>query len=75
MRKLTRWMGTFVVLMALVCCPAPVYGQAKDIETLARERAHHSNPGYRNPWISEERAGSTMRLLEWKVSSNPYRKE
>jgi len=75
MRKLTRWMGALVVLTALGYCPAPGYGQAKDIETLARERAHHSNPGYRNPWISEERAGSTMRLLEWKVSSNPYRKE
>jgi len=75
MRKLTRWIGALVVLTALGYCPAPAYGQAKDIETLALERAHHTNPGFRNPWLSEEQAGRTMRLIEWKLSPSPYRKE
>lgn len=66
----------FVFLLAFVSCAAnPAWGQTKDIETLARERAHHTNPGFRNPWLPEERAGSTLRLLEWKFSPNPFRKE
>ena len=65
-----------VTLLAAVSMgPEPARGQAKDIETLARERAHHTNPGFRNPWMPDEGAGSTLRLLEWKISSNPYRKD
>ncbi|NTV54363.1 MAG: hypothetical protein HGA73_02780, partial [Syntrophaceae bacterium] len=66
MQALSNLIVFVVFLTAVFACPAAVRGQAKDIEALARERAHHTNPGYRNPWISEERAGSTMRLLEWK---------
>ena len=67
---------TAITLLAVVSAgPAPARGQAKDIEALARERAHHANPGFRNPWMTEERAGETLRLLEWKISTNPYRKE
>ena len=76
MRKLSGWLPfTFVCLTVFACCPAAAWGQAKDIETLALERAHHTNPGFRNPWLPEDRAGGTLRLLEWKISSNPYRKE
>jgi len=75
MRTLSVLLVSVVFLAGVFTGPGAAWGQAKDIETLARERAHHSNPGFRNPWISEERAGSTMRLLEWKISSNPYRKE
>ena len=62
-------------LAAALAGPVPARGQAKDIEALARERAHHTNPGFRNPWMTDERAGSILRLLEWKISSNPYRKD
>lgn len=62
-------------LAAAAAGPVPARGQTKDIEALARERAHHTNPGFRNPWMSEEPAGNTLRLLEWKISSNPYRKD
>ena len=75
MKALSNLIVFVVFLTAVFTCPTTAWGQAKDIEALARERAHHTNPGYRNSWISEERAGSTMRLLEWKISSNPYRKE
>ena len=75
MQKLSKLIVTAIFLAAFFSGPAPAWGQAKDIETLVRERAHHTNPGYRNPWMSEERAGSTMRLFEWKISSNPWSKE
>ena len=75
MKALINGIMLFAALACIVGTPAPAGGQAKDIEALARDRAHHTNPGFRNPWLQEERAGSTLRLLEWKVSSNPYRKE
>ncbi len=75
MQKISKLIVSAIFVMAVFFAPAPVHGQAKDIETLARERAHHSNPGFRNPWLTEEQAGKTMRLIEWKLSANPYAKE
>ncbi len=75
MEALINRVVLLIVLSAVLAAPAPAWGQAKDIEALARDRAHHANPGFRNPWMQEERAGSTLRLLEWKISSNPYRKD
>ena len=75
MRTTSVLIITIVILATVSMGPSPAWGQAKDIEEMVRDRAHHANPGFRNPWMSEERAGSTLRLLEWKISSNPYRKE
>ena len=75
MKALINGIMLLAALACIVGTPAPAGGQAKDIEALARDRAHHTNPGFRNPWMQEERAGSIFRLLEWKISSNPYRKE
>lgn len=75
MQALSVLIGSVLLLTAAFSAAAPAWGQAKEIETLARERAHHTNPGFRNPWMQEERVGSTLRLLEWKISSNPFRKE
>jgi L-ascorbate metabolism protein UlaG (beta-lactamase superfamily) len=75
MQKLSKLVVSAIFLAAFFHGPVSAWGQAKDIETLALERAHHSNPGFRNPWLSGEQAGRTMRLIEWKLSPNPYRKE
>jgi len=75
MQALSVLIGSVLLLTAAFSAAGPAWGQAKDIEALARERAHHTNPGFRNPWMPEERVGSTLRLLEWKISSNPFRKE
>ncbi len=75
MQTLSKLIVSAIFLAVAFFGPAPAWGQAKDIETLALERAHHTNPGFRNPWLSEEQAGRTMRLIEWKLSPNPYSKE
>lgn len=48
---------------------------AADIESLARAKTHHRNPGFANPWLSDERPGNLLRLLKWKFSSNPFEEE
>lgn len=75
MEALINRVVLLILLSGVLAAPASAWGQAKDIEALARERAHHTNPGFRNPWMADERAGSILRLLEWKISSNPYRKD
>jgi len=75
MQALSALIGSVLLLAAAFSAPEPAWGQAKDIETLVLERAHHTNPGFRNPWMAEERVGGILRLLEWKISPNPFRKE
>lgn len=43
-----------------------------DLEQLSRQKAHHCNPGFFNPWMPGNQPGSLWRLLQWWLSPNPY---
>lgn len=47
-------------------------GRQADLESISRQKAHHRDGGFCNPWLPEEKAGNIFRLLEWKLSANPY---
>jgi N-acyl-phosphatidylethanolamine-hydrolysing phospholipase D len=62
--------GGTVVFSCLVSAAA-----AEDLESLARARAHHKNPGFTNPWLGEKQPGGLLRFLKWRFSSNPFTEE
>lgn len=62
----------FLLLLSL---SVPVSAQDRDLETLARERVHHTNPGFFNPWLATGPPGNLLRLLTWKFDANPYAEE
>jgi len=47
-------------------------GPPDDLESLSREKRHHREGGFINPWLQEEKAGNILRLLEWKLGDNPW---
>ncbi len=63
------WAVVFVLFRTVA------HGGAEDIESLARAKAHHKNPGFTNPWLAEEKPGNLLRLLKWKFSANPFEEE
>lgn len=62
------------VISFFLFCQIPSAGTI-DIESLAREKAHHKNPGFTNPWLAGERPGNSLRFLKWKLSGNPFKEE
>lgn len=76
----------FIFIAALFIVPYLVFsqnhkqdgsGSDADLETLARNKAHHrKNPGgFVNPWMAEGEPGGLLRFLKWKFSNNPYAEE
>jgi hypothetical protein len=51
------------------------HAETKDIESLARAKAHHKNPGFTNPWLADENPGGFFRFLKWRFSANPFNEE
>ena len=51
------------------------HAETKDIETLARAKAHHKNPSFTNPWLAEENPVRFFRFLKWRFSPNPFKEE
>ena len=49
--------------------------ERKDFESLAREKAHHKNPRFIDPWLAEEHPGGLFRFLKWRFSTNPSAEE
>lgn len=49
--------------------------KAQDLESLARAKAHHRNPGFTNPWLAGENPGGFLRFLKWRFSDNPFQEE
>lgn len=47
----------------------------KDLETLAKQKAHHRNPKFINPWVNDNQPGGLFRFLKWKFSTNPFEPE
>ncbi len=61
------------LLMVIVLSPSPSpAGREGDLESLSRQKAHHRDGVFLNPWLPEEKAGNILRLLEWKLGTNPY---
>jgi N-acyl-phosphatidylethanolamine-hydrolysing phospholipase D len=46
-----------------------------DLEALSRQKAHHQNSGFINPWLKENQPGGLFHFLKWKFSSNPFKSE
>ncbi|MDI6726518.1 MAG: hypothetical protein QMD32_06100 [Smithellaceae bacterium] len=63
------------LFLLLLLSSAPAAAQDWDLETLARERVHHTNPGFFNPWPATGPPGNLLRLLTWKFDANPYGEE
>jgi N-acyl-phosphatidylethanolamine-hydrolysing phospholipase D len=51
------------------------HAETKDLESLARAKAHHKNPGFSNPWLAEENPAGLLRFLKWRFSANPFKEE
>jgi L-ascorbate metabolism protein UlaG (beta-lactamase superfamily) len=51
------------------------HAETKDLESLARAKAHHKNPGFINPWLPEENPAGLLRFLTWRFSTNPFKEE
>ena len=68
-----------IVLFLLLIIPLSVFpqnnSQGFDYESQAKKKAHHRNPGFVNPWLSENQPGGLWRFLQWKFGSNPYAEE
>jgi len=59
----------------LLGVPWDVSGEDQDLETLSKQKAHHQNPKFINPWLNENQPGGLFSLLQWKFRSNPYETE
>ena len=59
--------ATVVLWPILSFCSPP-----DDLESLSREKKHHRDGGFFNPWLPAEKTGNILRLLEWKLGTNPY---
>ncbi|MBA4394392.1 MAG: MBL fold metallo-hydrolase, partial [Desulfobacca sp.] len=73
---MNRW--TWIALGFLILfleISMAVSGEGKDLETLSRQKAHHQNPKFINPWLKENQPGDLFKFLKWKFSSNPYKPE
>jgi len=46
----------------------------KDIESLARAKAHHKNPGFINPWLPRRIRLVSFAFLKWAFSTNPLKR-
>jgi N-acyl-phosphatidylethanolamine-hydrolysing phospholipase D len=66
-------------LFLLLLNPLAVFSQdgtgGFDYESEAKKKSHHRNPGFVNPWRSENHPGGIFQLLKWKFSTNPYAEE
>ncbi len=51
------------------------HAETKDLESLARAKAHHKNPGFLNPWLSKEEPAGFLRFMKWRFSTNPFKEE
>ena len=51
------------------------HAETKDLESLARAKAHHKNPGFINPWLPEENPAGLLRFLKWRFSANSFKEE
>jgi N-acyl-phosphatidylethanolamine-hydrolysing phospholipase D len=51
------------------------HAETKDIESLARAKAHHKNPGFVNPWLPDENPLDLIQFLKWRFSANPFKDE
>jgi L-ascorbate metabolism protein UlaG (beta-lactamase superfamily) len=47
----------------------------KDLEALAKEKAHHLDSKFINPWIKDDKPGNIFRFLKWKLHPNPFSSE
>ena len=68
------WIG-LSLLFVLVLLPEvfeATPSEGPDLEDLSRQKAHHRNPGFINPWLLGGQPGSIWRLLQWMLSPNPY---
>jgi L-ascorbate metabolism protein UlaG (beta-lactamase superfamily) len=67
-----RFSIPFLSMIIVLTPAASPCGRQGDVESLSREKAHHRDGGFINPWLPEEKAGNLFRLLEWKFETNPY---
>jgi len=69
---------TFILLAGVISLSffwQSSHAETKDLESLARAKAHHKNPGFINPWLPEEDPGGLFRFLKWRFSTNPFKEE
>jgi L-ascorbate metabolism protein UlaG (beta-lactamase superfamily) len=69
---------TFILLTGVISLSffwQSSHAETKDIESLARAKAHHKNPGFINPWLPEENPAGLLRFLTWRFSTNPFKEE
>jgi len=69
---------TFILLAGVISLSffwQSSHAETKDIESLARAKAHHKNPGFINPWLPEENPAGLLRFLTWRFSTNPFKEE
>lgn len=70
-----RTWTTIGLLIWLLEVPWAAAGEGNDLETLCRQKAHHNNSKFINPWMKDNHPGELFRFLRWKFSSNPYKSE
>ena len=66
---------TAVLLGLLIAAPLTAHGNEMDLETLSRQKVHHRNGRFFNPWLKDDPPGGLFRFLKWKFSSNPYKSD
>jgi N-acyl-phosphatidylethanolamine-hydrolysing phospholipase D len=72
-----RW-WTWITLALMIFnleVPLAAAEEGKDLETLCRQKAHHQNSKFINPWLTENQPGDFFRFLKWKFSSNPFKSQ
>ena len=51
------------------------HAETRDIESLARAKAHHKNPGFANPWLPDENPLDLIQFLKWRFSANHFKEQ
>jgi L-ascorbate metabolism protein UlaG (beta-lactamase superfamily) len=75
MSRLGETLVPLAIAISLVFPRQFSHAETIDIESLARAKAHHKNPGFTNPWLADDNPGELVRFLKWRFSANPFREE
>jgi N-acyl-phosphatidylethanolamine-hydrolysing phospholipase D len=63
------------LLGLLIGSSVTVFGKEMDLETLSKQKTHHHESGFINPWIKVDQPGGLFHFLKWKLGSNPFKSE